>query len=147
STEMAAASGSTSTGISPAASTPATSSTWHSRAVTSSTCVFPCATAWEKATVRRMVVGRAISVMITESPACRSRRAMPLARSAAPRMSTRMVSSPLLGEGAVVKGDDSVVFVPVAGDGLIYGGLNLALPGFEVKGQHQVEDQVGVLGA
>ena len=68
-TARQAASGSMSTGISRAASTAGTVSAVASRAVTPSTDVSPRAMAWEKATVRRMAVGRARSVMTTSKPA------------------------------------------------------------------------------
>ena len=86
------ASGSIRTGISPWAQQAAAVSAVASRAVTSSTRVSPRAMAWEKATVRRMAVGRGRSVMATAKPARWSRRATPEARSPAPRIKTRMIS-------------------------------------------------------
>ena len=64
------------------------------RAVTSSTVVSPSTMAWEKATVRRMAVGAGISVIITDICALFSRRAIPVAKSPAPRMITSMENTP-----------------------------------------------------
>ncbi|SCJ62100.1 Uncharacterised protein [uncultured Blautia sp.] len=64
------------------------------RAVTSSTFVSPNTMAWEKATVRRMAVGAGISVIITDICALFSRRAIPVAKSPAPRMITSMENTP-----------------------------------------------------
>ena len=58
------------------------------------TFVSPSTMAWEKATVRRMAVGAGISVIITDICALFSRRAIPVAKSPAPRMITSMENTP-----------------------------------------------------
>ena len=88
--------GSTSTAALPARTqSRAPSAFGTSTAVMPSTSALPRYTAWEKATVQRTVVGRAVSVMTTEHPARKRRQAIPVARSPAPLTTISMGHTPL----------------------------------------------------
>ena len=88
------AEGSSSTGTTSRASRLSTWPRWARRAVMPSTVVSPVRIHSEKLTVRRMAVGWPNSQITTSMPLRISRRAMPVAMSPPPRITTRMVPTP-----------------------------------------------------